>query len=177
MRDVDAVPEPQRQLLSDIVAEWQARPTTRADRGLPARDAAAAGAFALLVGASDTGKTMAAEWIANKLRVDLHRVDLSAVMGKYIGETEKNLQRLFDSAERAGAILFFDEAEALFGRRGDVKDSHDRYANVTVDWLLERMKTYRGVAVLATTSREEIDSAFLERIRHVVPFTRPAEGR
>jgi SpoVK/Ycf46/Vps4 family AAA+-type ATPase len=98
-------------------------------------------------------------------------------MGKYIGETEKNLQRLFDTAERDGAILFFDEAEALFGRRGDVKDSHDRYANVTVEWLLERMKAYRGVAVLATTSREEIDSAFLERIRHVVPFTRPDEGR
>ena len=98
------------------------------------------GITALFAGESGTGKTMAAEVIAHELRLDLYRIDLSAVVSKYIGETEKNLRRLFDAAEDGGAILFFDEADALFGKRSEVKDSHDRYANIEVNYLLQRME-------------------------------------
>ena len=100
------------------------------------------GISALFAGESGTGKTMAAEVIANDLRLNLYRIDLSAVVSKYIGETEKNLRRLFDAAEDGGAILFFDEADALFGKRSEVKDSHDRYANIEINYLLQRMEAY-----------------------------------
>ena len=115
------------------------------------------GISALFAGESGTGKTMAAEVIANELRLDLYRIDLSAVVSKYIGETEKNLRRLFDAAEDGGAILFFDEADALFGKRSEVKDSHDRYANIEINYLLQRMEAYRGLAILATNMKSALD--------------------
>ena len=117
------------------------------------------GISALFAGESGTGKTMAAEVIANELRLDLYRIDLSAVVSKYIGETEKNLRRLFDAAEGGGVCLFFDEADALFGKRSEVKDSHDRYANIEINYLLQRMEAYRGLAILATNMKSALDQS------------------
>jgi hypothetical protein len=132
------------------------------------------GISVLFAGESGTGKTMAAEVIANHLRLNLYRIDLSAVVSKYIGETEKNLRRLFDAAEDGSAILFFDEADALFGKRSEVKDSHDRYANIEINYLLQRMEAYRGLAILATNMKSALDQAFLRRLRFVVNFPFPA---
>jgi hypothetical protein len=123
------------------------------------------GISALFSGESGTGKTMAAEVIANDLQLNLYRIDLSAVVSKYIGETEKNLRRLFDAAERGGAILFFDEADALFGKRSEVKDSHDRYANIEINYLLQRMEAFSGLAILATNMKSALDTAFARRLR------------
>jgi len=131
------------------------------------------GISALFAGESGTGKTMAAEVIANELRLDLLRIDLSAVVSKYIGETEKNLRRLFDGAERGGAILLFDEADALFGKRSEVKDSHDRYANFEINYLLQRMEAFSGLAILATNMKTALDHAFMRRLRFVVSFAFP----
>jgi SpoVK/Ycf46/Vps4 family AAA+-type ATPase len=111
--------------------------------------------------------------LANELHLDLYRVDLSSVVSKYIGETEKNLRRIFDAAEMGGAILLFDEADALFGKRSEVKDSHDRYANMEVAYLLQRMEAYRGLAILTTNLKNSLDQAFLRRLRFVVHFTFP----
>ena len=119
---------------------------------------------------------MAAEVLASELRLDLYRIDLSQVVSKYIGETEKNLRRVFDAAEDGGAILLFDEADALFGKRSEVKDSHDRYANIEVSYLLQRMEAYRGLAILTTNRRDALDAAFLRRIRFVVQFPFPGRG-
>nr|WP_206602808.1 ATP-binding protein [Leptolyngbya ohadii] len=116
---------------------------------------------------------MAAEVIANDLQLHLYRIDLSAVVSKYIGETEKNLRRLFDAAEAGGAILLFDEADALFGKRSEVKDSHDRYANIEINYLLQRMESYRGLAILATNLKNALDTAFLRRLRFIVDFPFP----
>src|SRR2546421_3465174 len=132
------------------------------------------GINALFAGESGTGKTMAAEVIANALHLYLYRIDLSAVVSKYIGETEKNLRRLFDAAEDGGAILFFDEADALFGKRSEVKDSHDRYANIEINYLLQRMEAYRGLAILATNMKSALDTAFMRRLRFVCTFPFPA---
>ncbi|MGZ6092913.1 MAG: ATP-binding protein, partial [Polyangiales bacterium] len=131
------------------------------------------GITALFSGVSGTGKTMAAEILAAHLALDLYRIDLAGVVSKYIGETEKNLRRVFDAAERSGAILFFDEADALFGTRTEVRDSHDRYANVEVNYLLQRMEDYVGLAILATNRRAALDGAFLRRLRFVVEFQFP----
>ncbi|MGD8626814.1 MAG: ATP-binding protein, partial [Anaerolineae bacterium] len=136
------------------------------------------GISALFAGESGTGKTMAAEVMANDLRLNLYRIDLSTVVSKYIGETEKNLRKLFDAAEDGGAILFFDEADALFGKRSEVRDSHDRYANIEVSYLLQRMEAYRGLAILATNLKSALDHAFLRRLRFIVNFPFPgAEER
>jgi hypothetical protein len=136
------------------------------------------GISALFAGPSGTGKTMAAEVLARELRLDLYRIDLAGVVSKYIGETEKNLRRVFDAAEQAGAVLFFDEADALFGKRSEVKDSHDRYANIEVNYLLQRMEDYRGLAILATNRKSFLDQAFLRRLRFLVDFPFPdAEDR
>lgn len=131
------------------------------------------GLNALFAGESGTGKTMAAEVIANALELDLYRIDLSSVVSKYIGETEKNLRKLFDAAEDSGAILFFDEADALFGKRSEVKDSHDRYANIEINYLLQRMESYRGLAILATNMKSSLDKAFMRRLRFIVDFHFP----
>jgi SpoVK/Ycf46/Vps4 family AAA+-type ATPase len=134
------------------------------------------GISALFAGDSGTGKTMAAEVIANELKLNLYRIDLSAVVSKYIGETEKNLCRLFDGAEDGGAILFFDEADALFGKRSEVKDSHDRFANIEINYLLQRIESYRGVAILATNMKSALDAAFLRRLRFSVRFPFPSKA-
>jgi len=124
----------------------------------------------LFYGDRGTGKTMAAEMLARKLGLELHRVDLSGVVSKYIGETEKNLRKLFDEAEKGGWILFFDEADALFGKRSAVKDSHDRYANIEIAYLLQRMESFRGLVILTTNRHKHIDAAFLRRLRFIVEF-------
>ncbi|MEA3323831.1 MAG: ATP-binding protein, partial [Euryarchaeota archaeon] len=148
------------------------------DWGFADRSVSGLGISALFAGASGTGKTMAAEVLANELRLDLYRIDLSQVVSKYIGETEKNLRRVFDAAEEGGAILLFDEADALFGKRSEVKDSHDRYANIEISYLLQRMEAYRGLAILTTNMKSAIDTAFLRRIRFIVHFPFPdAEQR
>jgi SpoVK/Ycf46/Vps4 family AAA+-type ATPase len=131
------------------------------------------GISALFSGASGTGKTTAAEAIAQVLKLDIYRIDLSAVVSKYIGETEKNLRRIFDAAEGGGVILLFDEADSLFGKRSEVKDSHDRNANLEVSYLLQRMETYRGLAILTTNLKGSIDQAFMRRIRFIVQFPFP----
>lgn len=135
-----------------------------------------AGISALFAGAPGTGKTMAAEVLAAKLRLPMYRVDLSQVVNKYIGETEKNLRVLFDAAEQADLLLFFDEADALFGQRTHVKSSNDRFANLEVSYLLERMENFRGLAVLATNRKKDLDEAFLRRLRYVIEFTLPGEA-
>jgi len=131
------------------------------------------GLTALFAGPPGTGKTMAAEAIAEELTLPLYRIDLSQVVNKYIGETEKNLRRLFDAADTADAILFFDEADALFGKRTEVKDAHDRYANLEISYLLERMERFKGLAILATNRRKDLDEAFLRRLRFVLEFPLP----
>lgn len=131
------------------------------------------GISALFAGDSGTGKTMAAEVVANALDLRLYRIDLSAVVSKYIGETEKNLRQLFDAAEGGGAILFFDEADALFGKRSEVRDSHDRYANIETSYLLQRIESFRGLAILSTNMRGALDDAFLRRLRFVINFPYP----
>ena len=135
-----------------------------------------AGVTALFSGPSGTGKTMAAEIVAAELGRDLYKVDLSHIVSKYIGETEKNLDRIFAAAESANAILFFDEADALFGKRSEVKDAHDRYANIEAGYLLQRMDEYEGVAILATNVRQRMDEAFISRFNIVIEFPLPDES-
>jgi SpoVK/Ycf46/Vps4 family AAA+-type ATPase len=131
------------------------------------------GVTALFCGASGTGKTLAAEILAGELRLDLYKIDLAGVVSKYIGETEKNLDRIFAAAEGANAILLFDEADALFGKRSEVRDSHDRYANLEISYLLQKMEQFEGVAILATNLRQNLDDAFLRRLAFTVQFPFP----
>ena len=131
------------------------------------------GLTAMFSGPSGTGKTLAAEVIARELGVDLHTVDLATVVDKYIGETEKNLDRIFDEAEQVNTVLFFDEADALFGKRSEVRDARDRYANVEVAYLLQRMERFDGLAILATNLRLNIDDAFARRLDVTVDFPKP----
>lgn len=144
--------------------------------GFARRLALGRGLTALFAGPPGTGKTMAAQVLARELALDLYRVDLSRVMSKYIGETEKNLARLFDEAQAAGAVLFFDEADALFGKRSAVKDAHDRYANVEIGYLLQRMEEYEGATVLATNRMRDLDDAFVRRFQVIVDFPMPGEA-
>lgn len=127
----------------------------------------------LFAGPTGTGKTMAAEIVANELGLDLYKIDLAGVVSKYIGETEKNLDRIFTAAEHANAVLFFDEADALFGKRTDVSDAHDRYANIEVSYLLQKMEQYDGLAILATNLRDNMDEAFIRRLAFSVYFPFP----
>lgn len=167
------LPKDETSLLQQIADQVRHRNTVYETWGFHRRMNRGLGISTLFAGESGTGKTMAAEVIANELRLDLYRIDLSAVVSKYIGETEKNLRRLFDAAEDGGAILFFDEADALFGKRSEVKDSHDRYANIEINYLLQRIESYRGLAILATNFKNAIDTAFLRRLRFVVNFPFP----
>jgi ATPase family associated with various cellular activities (AAA) len=167
------LPASETALLRQIADQVGQRSRVYQDWGFDRKMSRGLGISALFSGASGTGKTMAAEVIANHLRLNLYRIDLSAVVSKYIGETEKNLRRLFDGAEAGGAILFFDEADALFGKRSEVKDSHDRYANIEINYLLQRMESYGGLAILATNMKSLLDPAFLRRLRFVVNFPFP----
>lgn len=171
------LPEPQTLLLRTIVAQVRQRSRVADEWGFARKSERGLGVHALFAGPSGTGKTMAAEVMASELALDLYRIDLSAVVSKYVGETEKNLRRVFDAAERAGAILLFDEADALFGRRSEVRDSHDRYANIEVSFLLQRCESYRGLAILTTNLKTAIDPAFARRLRFTVHFPFPDEVR
>jgi SpoVK/Ycf46/Vps4 family AAA+-type ATPase len=152
---------------SDVFGKW----------GFGDKLAHGKGVSALFAGPSGTGKTMAAEIIANELGLDLYKIDLSGVVSKYIGETEKNLDRIFTTAENANAILFFDEADALFGKRSEVRDSHDRYANIETSYLLQKMERYEGVAILATNLRQNLDEAFMRRLQFIIEFPFPDEAQ
>lgn len=167
------LPEPQLRTLQEIVVAVQQRSQVYEHWGFKQKNSRGLGISALFAGSSGTGKTMAAEILAQALHLDLYRIDLSAVVSKYIGETEKNLRRIFDAAEQGGVILLFDEADALFGKRSEVKDAHDRHANIEVSYLLQRMESYRGLAILTTNFKNALDTAFLRRIRFVVPFPFP----
>jgi hypothetical protein len=167
------LPRAQCDVLREIQAHVRERACVYESWGFAKKSARGLGISALFCGASGTGKTMAAEALAHELRLDLYRIDLSQVVSKYIGETEKNLRRVFDAAESGGAVLLFDEADALFGKRSEVKDSHDRYANIEVSYLLQRMEAYRGLAILTTNMKSALDPAFLRRLRFVVEFPFP----
>ncbi len=165
--------EREKDTLRDIALHLAHRGTVHGTWGFGKNNDRGAGITALFAGPSGTGKTMAAEILANELDLDLFKIDLSQVVSKYIGESEKNLARIFDAAEAGGAILLFDEADALFGKRSEVKDSHDRYANIEVSYLLQRMEEYRGLAILTTNMKQALDSAFMRRLTFVVNFRFP----
>jgi hypothetical protein len=167
------LPDKEVQVLQAIAAHVSYRKQVYDTWGFRSSSSRGLGISALFAGASGTGKTMSAEVLAHQLQLDLYRIDLSAVVSKYIGETEKNLRRIFDAAEASTVILLFDEADALFGKRSDVKDSHDRYANMEVSYLLQRMEAYQGLAILTTNLKDSLDTAFLRRIRFVVKFPFP----
>jgi SpoVK/Ycf46/Vps4 family AAA+-type ATPase len=167
------LPEGHLELLHEIVRHVRHRTQVYERWGFGARTSRGLGVTALFSGESGTGKSLAAEVLANDLGLDLYRIDLATTVSKYIGETEKNLRRVFAAAEASGAVLLFDEADALFGKRGEVKDGHDRYANLEVAYLLQRMESYRGLAILTTNLRSNVDRAFLRRLRFVVTFPFP----
>jgi hypothetical protein len=170
------LPADRMEALRDVVRRVRHRRTVLEHWGLDAVSDRGRGLVALFHGPSGTGKTLAAEAVAGELRMRLYRIDLAGVVSKYIGETEKNLRAVFDEAERADAVLFFDEADALFGKRSEVKDSHDRYANIEISYLLQRMEEYRGLAILTTNLKQAVDAAFLRRIRFMVQFASPDAG-
>jgi len=168
------LPSDTLQQLREIAAQVSRRAHVYDRWGFGERLSRGKGIAALFAGPSGTGKTMAAEVLAKHLNLDLYRVDLAGVVSKYIGETEKNLRQVFDAAEQSGAILFFDEADALFGKRSEVRDSHDRFANIEINYLLQRMEDYRGLAILATNMKSLLDQAFLRRLRFLVDFPFPS---
>jgi SpoVK/Ycf46/Vps4 family AAA+-type ATPase len=170
------LPDDQLELLHEIIATVRGRPIVLETWGVGQKLASSAGVTILFAGPPGTGKTMAAEVIASELQLDLYKIDLSTVVNKYIGETEKNLGRIFDEASNSNAILFFDEADAIFGKRSEVKDAHDRYANIEVSYLLQRMESYDGVTVLATNLRANLDDAFSRRLQFAIDFPFPDEA-
>jgi SpoVK/Ycf46/Vps4 family AAA+-type ATPase len=157
------MPDPQKKILAEIATRVRQRMENSRGPGISA----------LFNGAGGTGKCMAAEVLASELSLNLYRIDLSQVVSRYIGETEKDLRHIFEAAEEGGAVLFFDEGDALFGKRNEIKDSHDRYANIEVSYLLQKMEEYRGLTILATSMKDAIDSAFLRKIQFVVDFPPP----
>ena len=169
------LPPTQAALLKEIAQHLRHRTTVYETWGMSGKTVRGLGLCVLFSGESGTGKTLAAESIANEAALDLYRIDLATMVSKYIGETEKNLKRVFDAAESSGAVLLFDEADALYGKRSDVKDSHDRYANIEVAYLLQRVEAYRGLAILTTNFRNALDRAFLRRIRFIVQFPFPGQ--
>jgi len=162
--------------IEELCARFTHRETVLEHWGFGRKFSYGKGISALFAGPSGTGKTMAAEVVANALGLDLFRVDLAAVVSKYIGETEKNLERIFTAAEQANTILFFDEADALFGKRSEVRDAHDRYANLEISYLLQRMERYDGIAILATNLRQNLDESFVRRLGFVLQFPFPDEA-
>lgn len=169
------LPDQQVEMLRQIVVHVRRRAIVNERWGFAALYERGLGLSVLFSGPSGTGKTMAAEIIATELDLDLYRIDLASVISKYIGETEKNLRRIFEAAEDCSSILLFDEADALFGKRSEVRDSHDRYANLEISYLLQRIESYRGIAILTTNMQHAIDSAFMRRIRFIVQFPFPDE--
>ncbi|GAA1579187.1 ATP-binding protein [Actinomadura kijaniata] len=167
------LPTAQLDQLRALAGRARHRVTVLHDWGFAGRSARGLGTTALFAGGSGTGKTFAAEVIAHDLALDLVQVDAATVVNKYIGETQKNLRRLFDEAEDGGVVLLFDEADALFGRRTEVRDSHDRYSNQEVGYLLQRLETFRGLAILTTNARSALDPAFMRRLSAVISFPYP----
>lgn len=168
------LPADTRQQLQEIVNRARQRPTVQDKWGF-GRKLSGRGTTALFTGEPGTGKTMSADIIANELGLDLYKVDLSTLVSKYIGETEKNLDKVFREANTSNAILFFDEADAIFGKRSEVKDSHDRYANLEISYLLQRMEAYDGIAILATNMRANLDEAFTRRFGFITDFPFPEQ--
>jgi len=172
------LPGPNKRQLQELRARIRHHSRVYSGLGFERRLSLGKGLIALFTGSSGTGKTMAAELLAREQGVDLYKVDLSAVVSKYVGETEKNLSQVFAEAEDANAIIFFDEADALFGKRGEVKDARDRWANMEINYLLQRIEEYAGVVILASNLRQNIDEAFMRRIHVIVEFPFPdAEAR
>ncbi|MCB9002732.1 MAG: ATP-binding protein [Ardenticatenaceae bacterium] len=171
------LPDEQIAILREMVATIRSRPLVLEEWGVGKKLTASAGVTALFFGPPGTGKTMGAEILAGELGLDLYKIDLSSMVSKYIGETEKNLERIFNEAESSNAILFFDEADAIFGKRSEVKDAHDRYANIEISYLLQRMEAYDGVTILATNLRANLDDAFMRRLQFGIdfPFPKPAD--
>ncbi|MEM8637652.1 MAG: ATP-binding protein [Cyanobacteria bacterium P01_G01_bin.54] len=167
------LPSREKEILGAIAGQVKQRAEVYQTWGFAGKSHRGLGISALFAGPSGTGKTMAAEVLAREFKLDLYRIDLSAVSSKYIGETEKNLRQIFDAAESGGAVLLFDEADALFGKRTQVKDSHDRHANLEVSYLLQRMEAYQGLAILTTNLKESLDQAFVRRLRFIVNFPYP----
>ncbi|OJH34508.1 hypothetical protein BON30_42620 [Cystobacter ferrugineus] len=167
------VPPAMRQALEDIVAWYRAGPRVRGEWHLAERSPLGRGLSCLFAGPPGTGKTFAAQCLAGTLGLNLYRIDLSQVVSKYIGETEKALHRIFEEAESGHGILLFDEADALFGKRSEVKDAHDRYANIEVGYLLQRLESFEGVSILTTNLRNHIDPAFVRRLAFILDFPMP----
>jgi hypothetical protein len=162
--------------LREICDQVRHRQTVYGRWGFSHKQSGGKGLCVLFHGPSGTGKTLAAEVIGNELRLDVYKIDLSTVVSKYIGETEKNLSRVFEEAETSNGILFFDEADALFGKRSEVKDAHDRYANIEINYLLQRVEEFDGLVILATNLRKNIDEAFFRRMNFAVEFPLPDES-
>jgi SpoVK/Ycf46/Vps4 family AAA+-type ATPase len=170
------LPEDKLEQLKEICDSIKFRSLVYDEWGFDRKLSLGKGLNILFAGPSGTGKTMSAEVMAGELGLDLYKIDLSTVVSKYIGETEKNLARIFAEAESSDAILFFDEADALFGKRSEVRDSHDRYANIEINYLLQKMEEHEGVVILATNFRKNMDDAFVRRMHHTVEFPFPCEA-
>ncbi len=173
-KDIVLPPDSMEQL-REICHQVEHRGVVHDQWGFGRKPSLGKGLNVLFAGPSGTGKTMAAEILAHELALDLYKIDLSSVVSKYIGETEKNLARIFTEAETSNAILLFDEADALFGKRSEVRDAHDRYANIEVGYLLQRMEEYEGIAILATNLRQNMDEAFVRRMHAIIEFPFPDE--
>jgi len=170
------LPASRKSMIKTIAVHFRHRRKVYNEWGFAKKSSRGLGIIALFSGESGTGKTMAAEAIANELGTDIYRIDLSMVASKYIGETEKNLRQIFDAAETKECILFFDEADSLFGKRSEVRDSHDRYANMQVGYLLQRIESYDGIVILATNFKKSLDPAFIRRVRFIIDFPFPDEA-
>ena len=170
------LPNDKLEQLNGIVAQIKHRRVVLQDWGFGEKLSRGKGLTVLFTGPSGVGKTMAAEILAGALKLDLHQIDLSCVVSKYIGETEKNLGQIFREAELCQTVLFFDEADALFGKRTEIKDAHDRYANIEVNYLLQRVEQYEGVVILSTNMQKNLDDAFLRRMQDVIEFPMPDEA-
>jgi len=168
------LPQRENDILEQIVSQVKLRSLVHEQWGFMKNSSRGKGISVLFSGASGTGKTTAAEYLAAKLDLDLYRIELSSMVSKYIGETEKNLQSIFQSAEKSGAILLFDEADALFGKRTQVKDSHDKHANTAVSFLLQRIESFSGLAILTSNLKDSFDNAFIRRLRFIVQFPFPS---
>jgi hypothetical protein len=169
------LPETPVTMLHELVGMVKSRPRVLEEWGLGRKLTSSLGVSALFTGPPGTGKTLAAQIIANELGIDLYRIDLSTIVSKYVGETEKNLEKIFNEAQTSNAILFFDEADSIFGKRSEVKDAQDRYANIEVGYLLQRMEAYDGIAILATNLRANLDEAFTRRLQFIINFPFPEE--
>jgi SpoVK/Ycf46/Vps4 family AAA+-type ATPase len=169
------LPADPAQMLKEIVQQVRNRSLVYEKWGFDSKLSYGKGLNIIFAGPSGTGKTMSAEIIAGELQMDLYKIDLSNMVSKYIGETEKNLERIFNEAGESNAILFFDEADSIFGKRSEVKDAHDRYANIETGYLLQKMEEYDGIVILATNLRKNLDEAFVRRMHFMIEYPFPEE--